>query len=127
MFSNSSRLRCRLRNAAARFLTSRASRLLMPETSGGMKSLVAVRSPRAFLELCGVQLDERLDGTRFGLMQMDRRGCDSPSSLSSGEGADTGMSKTWLVGTQSSGSELSGLMRLLSMPVLEHADGEREM
>lgn len=36
--SNSSRLRCRLKNAAARFLTSRASRLDKPVTSGGMKS-----------------------------------------------------------------------------------------
>ena len=40
MSSNSSRLRWRLRNAAARFLTSLASRLLRPVTSGGTKSFV---------------------------------------------------------------------------------------
>jgi hypothetical protein len=51
MHSNSSRFRCRLRNAAARFFTSRASRLLRPVTSGGMKSLLLMRSPdeRGFL------------------------------------------------------------------------------
>ena len=49
MCSNSSRFLCRLRNAAARFLTSRASRLLSPVTSGGTKSFVLTRSPeRAF-------------------------------------------------------------------------------
>lgn len=40
MSSNSSRLRCRERNAAARFLTKRASRLFSPVTSGGTQSLV---------------------------------------------------------------------------------------
>lgn len=40
MSSNSSRFRCLLRKAAARFLTRRASRLLKPETSGGTKSFV---------------------------------------------------------------------------------------
>ena len=38
--SNSSRFLWRDRNAAARFLTNRASRLDNPETSGGMKSFV---------------------------------------------------------------------------------------
>lgn len=38
--SNSSLFLCLLKNAAARFLTSLASRLLRPLTSGGMKSLV---------------------------------------------------------------------------------------
>ena len=49
MFSNSSRFLCRLKNAAARFLTNRASRLLSPVTSGGTKSLVVTRSARGFL------------------------------------------------------------------------------
>jgi hypothetical protein len=58
MFSNSSRLRCLDRKAAARFLTSLASRLLRPDTSGGIKSLVVTRSDvgRGFLgiaEWCG--------------------------------------------------------------------------
>lgn len=38
--SNSSRFLCLLKNAAALFLTNRASLLLKPDTSGGMKSLV---------------------------------------------------------------------------------------
>ena len=38
--SNSSRLRCLDKNAAARFFTRRASRLLSPVTSGGIQSLV---------------------------------------------------------------------------------------
>ena len=60
MVSNSSRFLCRLRNAAARFLTSRASRLLRPETSGGTKSLVLIRS-LGFLETVGTGLGaERL-------------------------------------------------------------------
>lgn len=40
MSSNSSRFRCLLRKAAARFLTKRASRLVSPVTSGGIKSFV---------------------------------------------------------------------------------------
>lgn len=44
MASNSSRFRCRLRNAAALFFTSRASRFERPDTSGGTKSLVVMRS-----------------------------------------------------------------------------------
>ena len=43
--SNSSLFRCRLRKAAARFFSRRASRLLKPVTSGGTKSLVVILSP----------------------------------------------------------------------------------
>ena len=50
--SNSSRFLCLLKNAAARFFTRRASRLLSPVTSGGTKSFVLTRSPdRAFFVL----------------------------------------------------------------------------
>lgn len=65
MHSNSSRLRCLLRKAAARFLTNRASRLLNPVTSGGMKSLVVTRSPRGFFVADAVvgPTEDRLDGT----------------------------------------------------------------
>jgi len=62
MHSNSSRLRCLLRKAAARFLTRRASRLLSPDTSGGTKSLLETRSPTArFLVALGAGLAERLE------------------------------------------------------------------
>ena len=62
MVSNSSRLRCLLRKAAARFLTSLASRLLKPVTSGGTKSLLDTRSAVArFLQTLGVGLADRLE------------------------------------------------------------------
>ena len=49
MLSNSSRLRWRLRKAAARFLTSLASRLLNPLTSGGTNSATVILPfPRFF-------------------------------------------------------------------------------
>src|SRR5258706_15088972 len=49
MLSNSSRLRWRLRKAAARFLTSLASRLLNPVTSGGTNSATVILPfPRFF-------------------------------------------------------------------------------
>ena len=50
MSSNSSRFLWRLRKAAARFLTSRASRLLRPETSGGTKSLVLMHARGFFAD-----------------------------------------------------------------------------
>ena len=52
MSSNSSRFRCLLRNAAARFLTSLASRLVRPVTSGGTKSFVLTHV-RGFLAVEG--------------------------------------------------------------------------
>jgi len=61
MHSNSSRFRCLLKKAAARFFTNLASRLLRPETSGGTKSLLETRSPIArFLATGGAGLAERL-------------------------------------------------------------------
>ena len=55
--SNSSRFRWRLRNAAARFFTRRASRLVNPDTSGGTKSFVVIRSPqvRCLFEALAIQ------------------------------------------------------------------------
>ena len=116
MFSNSSRFLCLLKNAAARFFTRRASRLLSPETSGGTKSFVLVAVARGFLlELAhGVVLEARFAGTtevRLGLMEMLRRSRDGDSSRSGeGEGDGDGdcsmqyppggMSKTWCVGRQ---------------------------
>ena len=50
MSSNSSRFRCLLRKAAARFLTRRASLLLRPVTSGGTKSLVLMHARGFFVE-----------------------------------------------------------------------------
>ena len=80
MFSNSSRFRCLLRNAAARFFTRRASRLLSPETSGGTKSFVLVVARGFLLELAhGAVLEARFAGTeeaRLGLMEMLRRSRD---------------------------------------------------
>ena len=67
MHSNSSRLRCRLRNAAARFFTRRASRLLRPVTSGGTKSFVLIVDPRGFFAEVGARLEERFEGTRLTL------------------------------------------------------------
>ena len=66
--SNSSRFLCLLKNAAARFFTRRASRLLSPVTSGGTKSFVLTRSPdRAFFVLlpqpCAGPTDGRFAGT----------------------------------------------------------------
>lgn len=64
MVSNSSLFLCRLRNAAARFFTSRASRLLRPETSGGTNSFVVTRSPRAFFDAPpSLDTDGRFAGT----------------------------------------------------------------
>lgn len=115
MFSNSSRFRCLLKNAAARFFTRRASRLLSPETSGGTKSFVLVAARGFLLELAhGVVLEARFAGTmeaRPGLMEMLRRSRDS-SSCRSGEGDGDGdgdcsmgyppggISNTWCVGRQ---------------------------
>lgn len=116
MHSNSSRFRCRLRKAAARFLTKRASRLLKPDTSGGIKSLLLMRSPmaRGFLVTLGAGLAERLEETEI-VGANERR---SVGDEGAGEGgAASGKSKTWWVGRQScSPSEAdSGLMRILSI------------
>lgn len=54
--SNSSRFRWRDKKAAARFLTSRASRFDKPVTSGGMKSFVEMGpegGARVFFTACG--------------------------------------------------------------------------
>ena len=136
MFSNSSRLRCLLRKAAARFLTSRASRLLSPVTSGGTKSFVLTRSPdRAFLLVlpAGADTDGRLAGTTTlsaedeassaaekvcwepgsdcGALWGDDSGVDPGLLICMGVGALPGMkSKTWWVGRHCSAS---GLMRPL--------------
>ena len=93
MFSNSSRFRCLLKNAAARFFTRRASRLLSPETSGGTKSFVLVVARGFLLELAhGAVLEARFAGTveaRLGLMEMlrDSRDWDAyRSGKGDGEG-----------------------------------------
>ena len=92
MFSNSSRFRCLLRNAAARFFTRRASRLLSPETSGGTKSFVLVVARGFLLELAhGAVLEARFAGTeeaRLGLMEMLRRSRDCDSCRSGGGDGD---------------------------------------
>ena len=72
MFSNSSRLRCRLRNAAARFLTRRASRLLRPVTSGGTKSFTLTALARGFFAVEGARLEARLAGTRLALRRAEK-------------------------------------------------------
>jgi hypothetical protein len=126
MHSNSSRFRCRLRNAAARFFTSRASRLLKPETSGGIKSLLLIRSPtaRGLLVTLGAGLAERLKeaGTAEGLIEIERRcGFGEGREGDGGVGGCeiSGKSKTWWVGRQSSLSEPdSELIRILSILVL---------
>lgn len=120
MHSNSSRLRCLLRKAAARFLTRRASRLLRPETSGGTKSLLEMRSPTArFFAALGAGLAERL------VPQDEARSWSSAGSSSAGRARDgdreggvrgraaSGKSKSWWVGTQRSSG--SGSLRILSM------------
>jgi len=130
--SNSSRFLCLLRNAAARFLTRRASRLLSPDTSGGIKSLVDVDARGFLLELAlGAVLDARFAGTaaRLGLMEMLRRSrsCDSwRSGDGDGDGDGDGecstgnppggMSNSWCVGRQSicSGAAAGEGTRLLS-------------
>ena len=110
MCSNSSRFLCRLRNAAARFLTSRASRLLKPVTSGGTKSLLLIRSPeeRVFLVTPRVGAAARFAAakpdegwtdreTRVGL----RLGEEGGEMEGEGDSELGGKSKTWCVGTQS--------------------------
>lgn len=58
-------MRCRLRNAAARFFTSRASRFDRPETSGGTKSFTLIQA-RGFFVLVVVAFDETSsEGERF--------------------------------------------------------------
>ena len=92
IFSNSSRFRCLLKNAAARFFTRRASRLLSPETSGGTKSFVLVVARGFLLELAhGAVLEARFAGTveaRLGLMEMLRRSrdCSCRSGVGDGDG-----------------------------------------
>lgn len=131
MHSNSSRFRCLLRKAAARFFTKRASRLLRPETSGGMKSLLLIRSPteRCFFVTLGAGLAERLEDEEVveGAMEMDKRSCLGDDSA--GEGGESGWvasgkSKTWCVGRQSCSESAaeSGVMRILS--ILEVGMGE---
>ena len=105
MFSNSSRFLCLLRKAAARFLTRRASRLLRPETSGGIKSLVLMRSPagRGFLAprvRSGVD-DGRLWGF-WGDMVRVGVDCGDEGVVEVGE-RESGKSKSWWVGRQSWG------------------------
>ena len=90
MFSNSSRLRCRLRNAAARFLTRRASRLLRPVTSGGTKSFVLIVEPRGFFAAEGARLEARFEGTRLVLLTLSLRTGGKGSSGAAGEDIGSG-------------------------------------
>lgn len=141
MHSNSSRLRCLLRKAAARFLTNRASRLLNPVTSGGMKSFVVTRSPRGFFVADAVvgPTEDRLDGTTLpsdgaGDPAAEneevycigaRCGSDCGGAWGDEAGVDAGLlicgarvssglkSKTWCVGRHCS-KDSSGDRRLLN-------------
>lgn len=128
MVSNSSRFRCRLRKAAARFLTRRASRLLRPETSGGMKSLVETAVVvRVFLQADGVTDAARLDGTTAGAAYMASGArCDWKASTSEAADGLGGKSKTWWVDMQSdcSGSEPSGLILLALLSMRAAGTGE---
>ena len=128
--SNSSRLRCLLRKAAARFLTSRASRLLRPETSGGMKSLLEMRSPIArFLVAEGAGLAERLLPTEEVSEAASSAWWAASSAASDGDrdggvgGCSTsaGKSKSWWVGRQASEAVSCILSILLA------CTGEREL
>ena len=97
MFSNSSRLRCLLRKAAARFFTRRASRLLRPVTSGGIKSLLETRSPTArFLVAGGAGLAERLLPAAIAVSAV--AGSVVGASVGTGDSCLTSKSKTWWVG-----------------------------
>ena len=90
MHSNSSLFRCRLRNAAARFFTRRASRLLNPETSGGTKSFVLIADARGFFAAVGARLECRFEGTRLTLSLRDGgkgSGAAGGEEMGSGEGA----------------------------------------
>ena len=97
MHSNSSRLRCLLRKAAARFFTRRASRLLKPDTSGGTKSLLLIRSPtERFLGRVGAGLAERL--APQDLMEVSDELVSEGREGERDGGQDTwssGISKTW--------------------------------
>lgn len=100
MFSNSSRFRCLLRKAAARFFTRRASRLLKPDTSGGTKSLLATRSPTArFLVARGAGLAERLFPVEIAVSAVAGSVVVSVvASVGTGDSCLTSKSKTWWVG-----------------------------
>jgi hypothetical protein len=91
-----------------------------PDTSGGMKSLLVIRSPepRGFFDGHEAGLAERLTVVASGLIEIDKRG----GLRHGGEGGDDGSdltcrSNTWCVGTQScSLSEPeSGLTLILSI------------
>ena len=123
--SNSSRLRCLLRKAAARFFTRRASRLLKPETSGGMKSLLWIRSPtERFLLAPETGLAERLEPQEAVSATNELVCAAREAEPNEGQGNwSSGMSKTWWVGRQSSAAP-SGDMDILS--ILEVGTGDAD-
>jgi len=105
--SNSSRFRCRLRKAAARFLTRRASRLLSPDTSGGTKSFVVIRSPelRGLFEAFATGGEDSPGMDNPVSIEMDGWGGFEGGGETDDEGDDTictsGKSNTWWVGKHS--------------------------
>jgi hypothetical protein len=130
MHSNSSRLRCLERKAAARFLTRRASLLLRPETSGGIKSLLEIRSPIArFFVALGAGLAERFEPQEEPAASLliaisSRESAEREGEREAGVGGRAlsgAKSKTWWVGRQRR-SGLSRVGRVLS--ILEAGTGE---
>jgi hypothetical protein len=96
--SNSSRFRCLERKAAARFLTRRASRLLRPETSGGTKSLVLMRSAiaRGFFVTLGAGLAaSRFDAEDVTEVSIEIESAGDSGACAMGRGFASGKSKTW--------------------------------
>ena len=113
-------MRCLERKAAARFLTRRASLLLRPETSGGTKSLLEIRSPIArFFVALGAGLAERFEPQAESAASLvawmsSRESAEREGEREAGVGgrALSGeKSKTWWVGRQ----RRSGLGWVLSI------------
>lgn len=101
MASNSSLFRCRLRKAAARFFSKRASRLLKPVTSGGTKSLVVILSPlpRPFFAPPIVEKDF-LSGVPLSEERVNWHGTEGGGETEDGDerASKPSRSNTWLVG-----------------------------
>ena len=97
----------------------------MPETSGGMKSLLWIRSPtERFLFTPETGLAERLD-PQEAMAATDGLVCAAREAERDGgrDSWSSGMSKTWWVGRQSSAAP-SGDMDILS--ILEVGTGDAD-
>lgn len=127
MSSNSSRFRWRLRKAAARFLTRRASRLVSPVTSGGTKSFVLMHARGFFEELEDEERDGRLGADELADSEASSRAekCSVDSAWDDIEGemgeareaeesdgeegcGGKSKSKSWCVGRQVGSADKSG-------------------